>query len=106
LIKDYFNSVGPFAHKMIDVNIPSTPLPSEEKFYDKQLPFDPICGGAGGDGTQYQVIKSFLVEYEFFFSRMLSAEISRAKSSLLLFSPTSATMYLSERYRVSSISPT
>lgn len=54
LIKDYFNSVGPFAHKMIDVNILTTPLPSEEKFYDKRLPFDPICGGAGGDGTQYQ----------------------------------------------------
>ena len=29
-------------------------MPSEAKFHDAQLGFDPVFGGAGGDGVEYQ----------------------------------------------------
>ena len=30
------------------------PLPSEAKFHEPKLNFDPVCNGEGGDGTEYQ----------------------------------------------------
>lgn len=29
-------------------------LPSEAKFFDEKLNFDPVCSGAGGDGVEFQ----------------------------------------------------
>ena len=29
-------------------------LPSEAKFFDEKLNFDPVCNGAGGDGVEFQ----------------------------------------------------
>ena len=69
---------------MIDVNILSTPLPSEEKFYDKRLPFDPICGGAGGDGTQYQVLKSYQDDYEYIFKNALGGNFPREEFTVVI----------------------
>ena len=49
-----FNRVGPFGMRMVDFRASEYALPSEAKFYDTSLNFDPVCNGAGGDGVEYQ----------------------------------------------------
>ena len=49
-----WDTIGPFGTKVIDLRAQTRPLPSEAKFTSDKLNFDPICNGAGGDGSEYQ----------------------------------------------------
>ena len=52
--ESYFDDVGSFGTRLPDFRAEKYPLPSEAKFHDAQLNFDPVFGGAGGDGVEYQ----------------------------------------------------